>query len=83
MVKDTVVKNIGCSSGGPRFNSQHPHDSSQPSITLVPGDLGTLFWPLWSPYTSRNANTYTHQIINNNENIKEKFMVFLRQGFSV
>ena len=28
----------GCSSGGPRFNSQHPHGSSQLTISLIPGD---------------------------------------------
>lgn len=31
--------NIGCSSKVPRFNFQHPHDSSQPSVTLDPGYL--------------------------------------------
>jgi hypothetical protein len=25
-------------SRGPRFNSQHPHGSSQPHITPIPGD---------------------------------------------
>ena len=35
----SVVKSIGCSSRGPRFNSQQPHGSSQLSLTLIPGDL--------------------------------------------
>jgi hypothetical protein len=30
-----VVKSTGCTSKGPRFNSQHPHGSSQLSITPV------------------------------------------------
>ena len=33
----SVVKNIGCSSRGPGFSSQHPHGGSQLSITPVPG----------------------------------------------
>lgn len=36
---DLAVKNIGCSSRGSRFNSQHPHGRSQPSLTPVPGGL--------------------------------------------
>ena len=35
---DSVVKNTGCSSRGPRFNSQYPHGGSQLSVTSVPGD---------------------------------------------
>ena len=35
----SAVKNTDCSFRGPGFNSQHPHDSSQPSITPVPRDL--------------------------------------------
>jgi hypothetical protein len=34
-----VVKSTGCSYRAPRFNSQHPHGGSQPSIIPVPGDL--------------------------------------------
>ena len=33
------LRSTGCSSRGPRFNSQHPHGSSQVSVTPVPGDL--------------------------------------------
>ena len=33
------VKSIGSSSRGPGFNSQHPHGSSQLSVTSVPGDV--------------------------------------------
>ena len=33
-----LVKSSCCSYRGPRFSSQHSHDSSQPSVTLVPGD---------------------------------------------
>jgi hypothetical protein len=32
-------KSIGCSSKGPRFNSQHAHGSSPKSVTSVPGDM--------------------------------------------
>jgi hypothetical protein len=30
-----AVKSTGCSSKGPRFNAQHPHGSSQASVTLL------------------------------------------------
>jgi hypothetical protein len=33
-----ILKN-GCSSRGPRFNSQHLHGRTQPPLTPVPGDL--------------------------------------------
>ena len=33
------VTSTGCSSRGPRFNSQHPHGSSQPCMIPVPGVL--------------------------------------------
>lgn len=32
-------KGTGCSSGEPRFGSQHPHDGSSSSIALASGDL--------------------------------------------
>ena len=35
----SVVTNTGCFFRGPRFDSQHPHSSSQPSVTPVPGCL--------------------------------------------
>ena len=34
-----VVKSTSCSSRGPGFSSQHPHGSSQVSLTPVPEDL--------------------------------------------
>lgn len=37
----TVTKSTYCSCRGPRFISQHPHVSSQPSLTSGPGDLRT------------------------------------------
>lgn len=40
---DSVVKNTGCSSRGVRFDSQVLHDSSQPSLTTVPGDSTLSF----------------------------------------
>lgn len=36
---DAMLKSIGCSCRGLRFESHYPHDSSQPSITSVPRDL--------------------------------------------
>lgn len=33
-----VVKNTYYSFRKPRFSSQHQHDSSQPPLSLVPGD---------------------------------------------
>jgi hypothetical protein len=32
------LRALGCSSRGPGFNSQHPHGSSQLSVTPVPAD---------------------------------------------
>jgi hypothetical protein len=34
----SVAKSTDCSSKGPWFNPQHPHGSSQLSVTLVPRD---------------------------------------------
>ena len=36
----SVVKSTDCFSRGPEFNSQQPHDSSQPSVM----GSGVLFW---------------------------------------
>lgn len=33
-----VVKSTGCTSGGPRFDSQYPRGGSQPSVIPVPRD---------------------------------------------
>lgn len=54
---DSKVKSIGCSSRGPGFDSQLPQGDSQPPVTLVPGDLNTLFWPPWAAGT-RDAKTH-------------------------
>lgn len=35
----SAVMNTGCSSRGPGFNPQHPHDGSQPPVTPAAGDL--------------------------------------------
>ena len=35
----SAVESTDCSSRGPRFNSQHPHNSTYLSVTPVPGDL--------------------------------------------
>jgi hypothetical protein len=39
----SVVKSTSCSSRGPEFNSQHPHDGSQPSVI----GFDSLFWCVW------------------------------------
>ena len=36
---DSAVKSTGCSLSGPEFDSQHPHDILELSVTPVPGDL--------------------------------------------
>ena len=38
----SLVKSTICSCRGPRFNSQHPHGSSQLSVTPVPGGSNSL-----------------------------------------
>ena len=47
---DSEVKSTGCSSKGPEFNSQQPHDGSQLSVMRS----GVLFW---------HAGIYTGRIL--------------------
>jgi hypothetical protein len=35
----SAVKSICCSFKGPEFRTYHPHNGSQPSVTMVAGDL--------------------------------------------
>ena len=49
-------KNTGCSYRGPRFNFQHPPDSSQLSISPVPGH------PTPSHRHTHRQNTNAHKI---------------------
>jgi hypothetical protein len=49
-----VVKSTGCSCGEPRFNSQHPHGGSQPSVIPVPWD------PLAFMGTRCACDSFTH-----------------------
>ena len=72
----SVVRCTGCSSRGPRFDSQHPHDGSQPSVTLVPGDLmpssgiqGTTC--TWYPEIHKGKTT-TRKIINNAKHTQQE-----------
>ena len=58
-----VVKNTGCSSRGPEFDSQHPYGGSQSSLT--PGPVGLLHVfglhrhsDIW--YTDIHAIIHTH-----------------------
>ena len=53
----SAVKSTGCSCRGPGFNSQHPHDNWQPSVTLVSGDLVPF---LASTGTSHTCGTQTY-----------------------
>lgn len=43
-----MAKSSGCSSRGPGFDNQYPHDSSQSSITPLQEDLksGAFLWSL-------------------------------------
>ena len=66
---DSVVKSTGCSSRGPRFEPQHPHVGSQPSITPAPGDLVTSSG-LEGHYTQCGA--YTHMQTKHLTHIKNK-----------
>lgn len=47
-----VVKNSGCSSGGPRLYSQLPHGGSRPSIIPVKG--------IWCPFLASTGMWYIH-----------------------
>jgi hypothetical protein len=40
-----VIKNTGCSSRGPGFNSKYLHSGLQPPVPPVP-ESTTFFWPL-------------------------------------
>lgn len=61
---DSEVKS-GCSSRGRRFDSQHPHDASQLSLTAVPG----IQCPLLCEH---QAGTWFMQIKHQCASIKEK-----------
>jgi hypothetical protein len=53
--RGSEVKSIGCSFRGPSLNSQHPQDSSQPSVAP---NLGDLTPSLASMSTAFTWNTY-------------------------
>lgn len=48
-VDGSEVKSIYCSYRRPKFNSWHPHDSSQLTVTPVSGGSDTLFCTLQTP----------------------------------
>lgn len=54
----SLVKSICCSCKGAEFCSQHPHGSSQPCVSTVPGDLDPLA-PTSCTYT--HSGKYTHK----------------------
>ena len=57
-----VVKNTGCSSRGPEFDSQHPYGGSQSSLTPGPGDptlLSDLCGHTHVAHILREIHTYT------------------------
>lgn len=37
----SAIESTDCSSRGPSFNSKHPYDSSEPSLSRAPKDLMT------------------------------------------
>lgn len=41
-------KSTACSSGGPKFHPQHPHDSLRRSCDSSPKESDALFWPPWA-----------------------------------
>ena len=55
---NSAVKSILCSYRELRFNSQHPHSCSQPSVTLIPGDL--MPSSVLQEYQVCTWYTYTH-----------------------
>lgn len=48
-----------CSSGGPKFISQHAHGNSQPSVTPAPEGSSALFWILQTPGMHMHRQTYS------------------------
>ena len=64
----SMVKSTGCSSREPRFNSQHPHSHSQPTVPPVPGESSNTFWPLQAPGT-HVVHRHAHKI-----KVKEIFL---------
>ena len=68
------VKSTGCSSKGPGFHSQHPHNSSQLSVTPVPRN-STLSY----------RHTCKHNIhslkIKTNENFKREYIFLKKEKF--
>lgn len=63
-----MVKSTACSSRGPRFNSQHPHDGTQLSVTPDPGDLtpflaftGSACTQCTDIYIGNNIDTYENE----------------------
>lgn len=68
----SAVKSNGYSFRGPRFNSQHPQDSSQPHITPVPeesvsssGLCGAPGMHMTDMYTDIHAIKTATQILKN------------------
>lgn len=67
----SAVNRAGCSSRGPRFDSQDPPGSSQPSIAPVPGDLTT------SAHLSETHMVPIHTCKQNSQiNLKKKKFFF-------
>jgi hypothetical protein len=58
---DPAVNITGCSSRGPRFNSQHPHGSSQLTVTpaledLTPSHIHVVKSPKHKKFKNKNKN---------------------------
>jgi hypothetical protein len=55
----SVIKSTGCFCKGPRFDSQLPHGSSQPSVTVTPALDPTFSLPA-SMGATRSRRTEIH-----------------------
>jgi hypothetical protein len=72
-----MAKNTGCSYRGPKFESQHPHSSLQPSVTPVPGDPTFSSDFHWHQAHMWHTYLHTHKTHNTHDN----FFFFEKTGF--
>ena len=59
----SAAKSTGCSSRRPGFNSQHPHGSSQLSVTQVPLDSTPTYRHIWNAIKNKKINTFLKFLI--------------------
>lgn len=58
----SMEKSTGCSCRGPRFDSQHPRGSSQPSVTPISRESDNLASAGTRHACGVQANTHTHKV---------------------